>query len=256
MAKFLQINIIMKKNILTISFCSLIISMSAFATNNFSTIEVAGTNIEFNAKKSSSYLTLGYRYKDFDIDHFETSNNSQFYNLNKSVNLGGHNLDIGFNKEFLKGNSFSISLLANVDYGVGENKSDLTKDILQEYSYGGGLSLNLNFENSHLRIQPYLSTLMKKNERRVVSNYKVFDADYGVYIENEYSLNKLQYSAGVRFFNQDKSLMSLISINYDNILNSSSKTYTSLLDKEVDLIQNSKIITAPVSVLIGFGFML
>lgn len=251
------------KNLNKVIFLSLgFLSTNISFGSSFSTIEIPGTNLELSTSNSSTYVTLGYKNSTTEIGHFERSNEIDFYSLNENKDVNTHMVNLGASKEFLKGKSFTISLISDLGFGLGQNETDLkvktniSKDNAKEYYYGAGVSVNLNFIKSDLRIQPFFATQYKRSHLSYQSFYRQDSDSSQFVIENDYLSQGLQHTLGLRFFNQDKSLLSFFNIDYfdsdDSIERSSSKREGT----SIQLINNSSIKKNPVQFTVGFGFML
>lgn len=230
-----------------------------------STIEIPGTDLklESSGHMSSTYLTLGYKNGGVDINHNETSSAAGFFSPNEGNNVSNNMVDVGVTKEFLRSKIFSISLLANTGFGKGKNtikrteKANLISDKTQDIYYGGGFSINFNREAFGLKIQPFISTQYQFSNSEYNSSYSKLSDPGTIYnITTTNNEQRLMHTAGIRFFNMNKSLMSYINLDFNQNLINDKKTDAFVGTTSLELEDPTEIDENPIRISVGFGFML
>ncbi len=215
-------------------------------------------------KKKEVYrnqVVIGYQVSSTEISHNESSSTSGFYTLNDSSSVSEHILDLRIGRELFKEYLFSLSIYAQLGRVLASDSRDIdfqytVKDSLGGYRYGGGASLNLNFDRKDSRFQFYIGGFYSQYDK----TYKVQYEDYensldAIYIESELSGTQVQLGLGLRWFNMKNDVFSDFSIMSMTETTNESTSTGDIDGDSLNLTNSSTIKSGSITLGLGFGIL-
>ncbi len=177
------------------------------------------------AKPSENYPTyfmLRYQNSKTEVFHNENSSAPGFFSAEETSDIRMHGVFLEAAQEFGGAYLFSLTIGARLGYTQGSDKTANANESIVKYedkisgfSYGPGGSLNLNFHEWGLKIQPFISSyyIFSKSELRLTYANATFEAQPFL-IDYDIEENRFQHSVGIRFIDKESGLMSYFSVDY------------------------------------------
>ena len=114
-----------------------------------------------------------------------------------------------------------------------------------------------NYSKLELKIQPFISTQYQFSNSEYNSTYSKLSDPGTIYnITTTNNEQRLMHTAGIRFFNMNKSLMSYINVDFNQNLIDDKKTDAFIGSTSLELNDPTDIEENPIRISVGFGFML
>ncbi len=170
---------------------------------------------------STNSLMVHYQNQQSIINHQEASTDTGFTSLGEESKIPVHGVQLEASHEFFASYLFSVTLSARYGKNSGSiNKTNDTTGLTYEEKasgqmYGAGGSINLNFSAFELKVQPFVAmyAFTHKNEYEL-SYSPISDTSTTTDINYETEHQIQQISAGARFIDYYRSLLSYFSVDY------------------------------------------
>lgn len=206
-----------------------------------------------------NYLILSYGKSDFQMAHFENSNNSNFRSINRENNISRSSLDLSYGHEFKEKNYISFMALIKYGRGLGSergsNNNLFFREKLNDKEYGPGLGINLNGKAFKLKIVPFFSSLYIIRKQNYSLTASTNGNDNFSTIEQEASSRLVQNNFGIRFIDNSKNMMSYLAIGRNIELSNDTKNTAKANNSEVNITNNSSPTNNKIFFTIGVGFL-
>lgn len=248
---------------LIIAFAMFLGLITNAASINYLTDTKSSAESESNLKNKFQTVSfvLGYQNTAATVNHVENSNFSNFYSINKSLEVEKSSLDLSVLIEPFQNKRISPTFLLRAGVGFGSDSGALANPGFQyqekytEQHFGLGCGFNYNTYGYGLKIQPFVS------EQAIYSRSK-FGIDYGhksdptTQFGIDYKLNEIlsQTSAGIRFYDYDLALMSYVSLDYQISISQTSSVQGDY-NGQTFAVSNGSVKTLPVGFTVGLGMV-
>ncbi len=246
----------MNKKVIGLIGMSFLVGSISYASPNKLNIENVFKKSDLVEKNTMTAFSLKYQNIGSTIEHNETSTTSNYSTLGKTSKIGINNLSIDAYQEFFK-NSY-ISFAIGARYGTSGGEATAKKDEFEESAYGtnygAGISLNLNTEGFGLRVQPFYSSYYMFSNNTYKLNYTTANSD-NIKLKYQEDTKSIQHSLGVRFINPRKSLMSFVSVDYLQSIETNSDTSGTVAGNNIDFGQTSEVENNDIAFSLGVGFV-
>ncbi len=231
------------------------------ASTNYLTNTKSSANNEASLRNASTITTIvfGYQNTASTIDHKENSNYSNFYSINKSIEIEKNSLNIAALIEPFQNKQISPAFILRAGYGFGTDEGALStagfayKEKYSGQHFGLGAGINYNGSAYGLKVQPFI-------QGEAIYSKAKYGLDYGNSTDPttefgiDYKVNEtiFQSSAGIRFYDYDLALMSYFAVDYQTSLSQSTQGDGDH-GGESFAVTNATVKSLPVGFTIGLG---
>lgn len=214
------------------------------------------SNFEFG----SWTVALNFQQSNLKMDHRETSSDASFEAPGYRSTYKRNSFFLTLEKEIMPDWPVSLSVFPMVGYSLLTQSNDERGTIRYEESlagtsYGGGVSLNLNFLNPSSKNQFFISGATLQVRDQFFFRYRDTDSTTrSTEIETVQSMSVIQSSIGFKFYNI-KNLVGIFAITFFEYSDFEIESDASRGDLEFELSEVANIDRDNTTFNIGFGYV-
>lgn len=212
----------------------------------------------------TNYVTFTLSKRDVELQHSETSSETNFTSLSDVVNVPTFSLVLGLEKEFFETLPISITPMVGYGFMFGKTKDELTtKNLKYDEKVSGSImtlggTVNVNLEVYKMRTQFFGGLKFVRTETDYKLKYTPISSSTPQ-INFDYSDEGTQsfLTTGLRFFNPKVGLFSIFALEYAATSSFTNQaTDASKIDSiRVQAASPALIDHSPLVLSLGFGMM-